>query len=437
MHRSFPRRALRTLLVAATAALIVATTAAAQRTSARAEPPADATVATPAAEPTERSAAGDETQKQPEILEDVVDQALRVAGLPAAGNTPVHLGIALGLVLLAFLVRRTIVRWVFGLLNRFARHTRSTIDDCLLPPLERSLRTLIVLVGVAAALSVLKMPPAAERVLRWGYVVAFSLVVLVFFLRVAGALMDQVAERARQRQLHMAALLPFIKRVVLAVILVFGVLMIAQALGANVRAFLAGLGIGGLAVALAAQDTLANIFGSLVIAIDQPFRVGEFIQIGPNAGAVEDVGLRSTKLRTAQRNLIVIPNKNVAAEPIVNLTRFLQRRVEQTLHLALDAAPEQMEALVEDVRRIVLAEEEVDRNSVIVQFTDFGTSSLDVWLAYNTIDPDFVKHLKLKQRINLAIMRAVARRGMRLAVPAQRLQLSGSVQTESHAPGKT
>src|SRR5690606_33114511 len=158
------------------------------------------------------------------------------------------------------------------------------------------------------------------------------------------------------------------------IIFVFGVLMIAQSLGANVRAFLAGLGIGGLAVALAAQATPANIFGSIIIAIDQPFRLGEFVQIGSNAGAVEDIGLRSTRLRTAQKNLSTTPNKTVAADPIVNLTRFVQRRVDQTFAIQHGADPEQIEGLVEDIRRIVLAEEEVDKASVIVQFTEITTN---------------------------------------------------------------
>lgn len=379
-----------------------------------------------AVEPIEAVAAPTETAAPPEVLEDLVDQALRLADLPAAGNTPTHLAVALGILVVTFALRRIVVRGLFRLLVRLTRRTRSTLDDTILPQLERSLRALVVVFGVTGALTVLKLPPAAEHLLRWGYVIAFSLVVFVFFLRVASALLDQAQLRARQKQLNVASFMPWIKRVVLALIFVFGVLMIAQSLGANVRAFLAGLGIGGLAVALAAQDTLANIFGSVVIAIDQPFRLGEFVQIGPNSGLVEDVGLRSTRLRTAQRNLIVIPNKTVAAEPIVNLSRFIQRRVEQTFRLNHDATPEQMEGLVEDIRALVMAEAEVDHPTVIVQFTDFGPSSLDIWLAYNTRDPDFVRHLKLKQRLNLAIMRAVTARGMRFALPSQRVHLAGT-----------
>ncbi len=407
-------------------------------TEASADQAAATTAETAAAEsePTEEAVAKGEVRAQPEVLEDIVDQALRVAELPASGNTPTHFTVAAGFLLLALIFRFLLVKWIFRGLKRVVDRTPFEFDNYLLPPLEATARTLILLMGVVGALMVLKLPPAVESALEVGYVIAFSLVALVFFLRLADAILDDLQRKARKRQLNVVAFMPWIKRVVLALILVIGVLMIAQSLGANVRAFLAGLGIGGLAVALAAQDTLANIFGSVVIALDQPFRLGEFVQIGANAGAVEDIGLRSTRLRTAQKNLITIPNKTVAAEPIINLTRFLQRRVEQNIGLTYASTPEQMEAIVEDIRAIILAEPEVDKSSVMVQFNDFKDSSLNVWLVYATTGPDFLKHLKLRQRINLAIMRAVATRGLQFAFPSQSLYVESWPNGGVEAPSR-
>lgn len=376
---------------------------------------------TDAEQPIAETAASGEATEEPEIIEDIVDQALRAADLPAAGNTPTHFAIAAGFVVLALILRVLVVKWIFRLLTRLANRTSWDFDNYVIPAIEGSVKTLILLMGVVGALKVLKLPPAAERALEIGYTIVFSLVALVFFLRLASALLDHLQAKARARQLNVVAFMPWIKRIVLALIFVFGVLMIAQSLGANVRAFLAGLGIGGLAVALAAQDTLANIFGSIIIAIDQPFRLGEFVQIGSNSGSVEDIGLRSTRLRTAQKNLITIPNKTVAAEPIVNLTRFVQRRVEQTVGLTYDATPEQLEGLVEDIRGILQGEEEVDTPSIMVAFTELAASSLNVWVVYNSRDPDFQKLLRLRQRINVSIMRAVAARGLKFAFPSQSL----------------
>ena len=98
-----------------------------------------------------------------------------------------------------------------------------------------------------------------------------------------------------------------------------------------------------MAFALSAPDTIANLFGSVVVAIDQPFKIGEFVQVGSHMGTVEDIGLRSTRLRTPQRTLIVIPNKTVAADAINNFSRMPQRRVDQTIGLTYSTTPEQME----------------------------------------------------------------------------------------------
>ncbi len=365
-----------------------------------------------------------EVLRDPEMVEELVDRALRLAHQPAAGNTPAHFAIAAAFVLFALLVRSVGVRFVFGLFQRLANRTASELDNRVLRAVEGSVKALVIVVGLVCALMVLKLPPAADRALRWGYLLAVAVVVLLFFYRLVGALLDHAETRARERHLNVVPFLPWIKRVVLTVVFVFGVLLIAQSLGADVRAFLAGLGIGGLAVALAAQDTLANVFGSIVVTVDQPFRMGEFVKIGAHSGAVEEIGLRSTRLRTAQKNIVTIPNKTVAAEAIENLTRIAQRRVEQTIGLTYDATPAQMTGLVEDIRAIILAEEEVDKPSVTAQFTNFGASSLDIWFVYNTRDPDFARHLKLKQRINIAIMEAVAARGMSFAFPTQTLHVA-------------
>src|SRR5690606_29059611 len=100
----------------------------------------------------------------------------------------------------------------------------------------------------------------------------------------------------------------------------------------------------------AAQDTLANIFGAIVVAVDQPFRLGEVVKIQGNVGAVEDVGLRSTRIRLVDGPLMVIPNKIVAGETITNLSRFVRRRFEQVIGLSYDTPPDQMETLVEEIR---------------------------------------------------------------------------------------
>ena len=206
--------------------------------------------------------------------------------------------------------------------------------------------------------------------------------------------------------------------------MVFGVLLIAQSLGADVKAFLAGLGIGGLAFALAAQDTIANVFGSIVVAIDQPFKIGEFVQIGSLKGTVEDIGLRSTKLRTPERTLIIIPNKSVASDPVTNYSRMPQRRVDLTIGLTYETKPEQMEAILGDIRDILKQDPGVHQEFSAVNFLNYGASSLDIQIIYFATEPAILKAFELREAINLKIMRAVLVRGLSFAFPTQTVHVA-------------
>lgn len=281
--------------------------------------------------------------------------------------------------------------------------------------------------GIFAALKVLKLSETADRSIGYGSTVAFSLVIFWGILRAFDAIIDHAAEIARERHLSIAAFMPWIKKSLIAVLVVVGTLMIVQSLGYNVSTILQGLGIGGLAFALAAQDTIANLFGSLVVAIDQPFKIGETVKIGSHTGTVEDIGLRSTKIRLVDKSLLVMPNKMVSSEAVVNLSRFTQRRFEQVIGLTYDTTPDQMELIVDDVRQLILGEPTVEAASVMVFFRDFSASSLDLSVVYAAKGADFQEGLGLKQRVNLAIMRAVAARGLSFAFPTSVMHLDGPV----------
>ena len=365
--------------------------------------------------------------RTPDLLEHVVDEVLGIFNVRSSGNTATHYAIFALILVGAILLRRFVTTIIFNRLKRLAAKTETTLDDKLFPALEGPVATFVMVTGIFASVKVLKLSETADRTIGYGSTVAFSLVVFWGLLRAFGAVLDHMHEVAREKQMGVAAFMPWIKKTLVAIFVVIGVLITVQSLGFNVSTILSGLGIGGLAFALAAQDTIANLFGSIVVAIDQPFKVGETVRIGENTGAVEDIGLRSTKIRLIDRSLVIIPNKLVSSEAIINLSRFTQRRVEQVIGLTYDTTPDQMTAIVEDVRGIILAEAVVDAESVMVFFRDFSASSLDLWIVYATKGPDLQEGLGLKQRVNLAIMRAVAARGLSFAFPTQTLHLDGPV----------
>jgi MscS family membrane protein len=371
--------------------------------------------------------AGSSSGRAPDLLEHLVDSLLERIGLESSGNTMAHWGIFVGLLIASWFLRNVVTTGIFKILQHFASKTETTLDDKLFPALESPTKGLIVVLGSFAAFKVLKLSPTLDGLLLDLFRIAFPAVIFWGIIKAISAIVDHLGEVAREKDMGIAAFLPLIKRTVIIVFILLAALTIIQSFGYDVKTFLAGLGIGGLAFALAAQDTLTNLFGSFVIAIDRPFHVGDSVQIGAHVGTVEDIGMRSTRLRTPSRTLIAIPNKTVASDAITNFTRMPQRRVDQTISLNYDTKPEQMEGILADLRALLKSDPEVHQQTVIVNFTSYAASSLDIQIAYFASNPDWTKHLELRERINLKIMRAVAARGLAFAFPTQTIQLEGPV----------
>jgi MscS family membrane protein len=310
---------------------------------------------------------------------------------------------ALIILLLAYIAGRFVTGIVF---SRLRRLSSGASNQMLVPALEPPTATLVVLCGIIMALYVVPLWDTVPGLVRLGEQGALTAVILWGVASAGGAAIDHFGVGARARSLHIAAFIPLIKRTVGAFFLVFSILVVLESLGFEVKTFLAGLGIGGLAFALAAQDTIANLFGSFVVVMDQPFYVGEYIRVLGHEGTVEEIGLRSTRLRTAQRTQIVIPNKTVAAEVITNFTRMPQRRVDETLGLRYDNALESVQLFIADIRALLRADPGVHQGQIVVSLADFSDNSMRVQILYFTSDPDWESYMAVRDRVNLAILRA-------------------------------
>jgi MscS family membrane protein len=369
---------------------------------------------------------GNQIAPTPQFLEHVVDVILELCDVKGSGNTWQRYAISAGLLLGFYLLRRVVTNVIFAFLRRLAANTKSTLDDRMLPALEVPVATFIALFGVFAALKVLKLSVQTDSMVSAGSTVAFSLCFFWLLVRAVSALLDHYQEVAMAKQAGVAAFIPWIKKGAVSLLVVLGVLITLENLQYDVKALLAGLGIGGLAFALAAQDTIANLFGAVVVAVDQPFKLGETVRIGSFLGAVEDIGLRSTRLRSIDKSLIVIPNKTVASETVTNLSRFTNRRNDQVIGLTYDTPADQMESVVEEFKAIIKAEDHIDPESIMVFFRDYSASSLDIWIVYVAKSGDFQHFMRVKQRINLNIMKAVQARGLSFAFPTQTLEFGES-----------
>ncbi|MCB0407236.1 MAG: mechanosensitive ion channel family protein [Bdellovibrionales bacterium] len=218
-------------------------------------------------------------------------------------------------------------------------------------------------------------------------------------------------------------LVPMVSKSLRVFVLVFGVLLIIQNLGFNVMSLLAGLGLGGLALALAAKDTAANLFGSITILLDRPFRIGDWIKNSEVEGTVERIGFRSTRIRTFYNSLISIPNSTLATTNIDNMGLREYRRVRTTLGITYDTPPEKVEAFVEGVKNIILANPKTRKDYFHVVFNDFGSSSLNIMVYFFLKVPDWTEELVERQNIFIEFLRLAQALKVDFAFPTTTLHM--------------
>jgi MscS family membrane protein len=330
--------------------------------------------------------------------------------------------------LVSFVLRKAVLVFVFSALRKITTRTRWRYDDKFVASMESPVSAFVLVIGIFLALTTLTLPALVDLFVLRAFQAATMTVLFWALLRFVDLLADVMADAARERDMAVYHFIPLLKKAVRVFLVMIAAVLVIQNLGYSVGSLLTGLGIGGLAVALAAQESLGNFFGSVSIAADRPFKVGDWIQVGDKIdGDVEEVGLRSTKVRTWAKSQLSIPNKVLANEIIENWSRMPKRRVKQVVGVTYETSAEDMDGLVQDIRRLLREDEGVHQEFILVNFTDFGASSLDVLVYYFTTSTKWLEHMDVRQRINLKIMRAVKARGLSIAFPTRTLYFEGDI----------
>lgn len=309
-------------------------------------------------------------------------------------------------------------------LSYFAEFLKQPIEV----PLAWILATLLFMEGVRAVAVV----PGLERYLL-GFSQIMMAIQIVRFLYLAvdafGHMFSTMA--ARTENTLDDQLVPFAAKSMKVVVIVLGVLVTLQNFGLNVMGLLAGLGLGGLALALAAQDTAANLFGSITILFDAPFKIGDFVKLSDVEGTVEEIGFRSTRVRTVTNSLVVIPNSVVAKEKVDNLSARPRRRVRQILGLEYDTTPEKIQQF-SDAVRYHLSQEPKIAPDTIVAFNNFNASSLDILLQFHLLEViDYADETSRTQKVLCEIIQIAKDVGVEFAFPTQTVYMKP---TETTAP---
>ena len=325
--------------------------------------------------------------------------------------------------LISYLIARLLARGFSRLINRFLhKEDAASLHEEIMEAIRKPLIRLFFLGGALLSLQDLARTISsgtAWLLFKLGGTAATLLTVWLVF-RLLGVASGRIADRTagdRSMNLLLAGLLSKIAK---TVILLLAFFFIGQNIfGINISALLAGAGVAGLAVALAAQDTLANFFGSIMILIDKPFTVGEFVRFGAVTGTVENVGFRSTRIRAVDGNLFQVPNRQITDSTLENISRRPDIRYVFEIGLVYQTSPEQMETAIRLLREIITAHPgiDADKRPPLINFTDFKDWSLNITVVcwFNT--REFARAQSWKSELNLTVLRRFNEAGLSFAYP--------------------
>ncbi|MCB9358277.1 MAG: mechanosensitive ion channel family protein [Calditrichaeota bacterium] len=323
-------------------------------------------------------------------------------------------------------VLKKIAMFILKRLMKLAERTDSDFDDIIIAAVRRPIGWLCFLLGLWVALTVLPLPTEPVDIDRFFFSFMKSATVFVGFwlvVRLISGFIRSAEEKTRETNPQLAGILPLGRKTIVVTMWILAVLVALQNIGYSVASLLAGIGIGGAALAFAAKDTLANFFGSLVIFVDKPFAIGEWVKVGNIEGTVEDVSLRVTRVRTFERSLITVPNQDLTTKPIENFSRRERRRIKFTIGVTYDTSIDKIEAGIEHVRKIIAEHPGLETEEQYVYFTQFADFSLNILVQCYTLETDYRKYLEIQHALLIAIKRQFESLGIEFAFPTQSLHI--------------
>ncbi len=326
------------------------------------------------------------------------------------------ISIAIFLFFLAF--SGMLVKLIFWLLKKTGLHTDDEAN--LFNAFETPLRILLVFLGVYLALRYSQLPARYDAIM-----IRFLRSLLVLSLawglcRLAGSQRFLSGEMIQKLNIS-SILIPFLSKVSRFIIIALAIVLIAHEWGYDVNGFIAGLGLGGLAFALAAKDALANVFGGIIIVMEKPFVINDWVQTPSVEGIVEEISFRSTRFRTFEQALVTVPNSTLANEPITNCSRMDKRKLSFYISLSYNSSREQMEKVVSRIDQLLHDHDGIDPDDILVRFEKFSESSLDILVNCFTKTTAFSKYVAVREELNLKIMQIVEEEGVSMAFPTRSL----------------
>ncbi len=334
------------------------------------------------------------------------------------GNSVKDWAIALGIILVAFFLLYIIKNILLARLKKWASKTETNIDDFIISGIQSSVIPLSYVLIVYAAIQYLEIPAkvlSKISILIWVVVLFFVLRILTAGIKyfIFGVLRKKEVSKARQKQANGLILILNI------FIWVIGFIFFLGNLGYNVTTLIAGLGIGGVAIALAAQAILADLFSYFVIFFDKPFEIGDYVTVDDQAGTVEYIGLKTTRIRTLTGDQLICSNKDMTDSRVHNFGSLSKRRILFKIGLVSQLSTNQLKRVPDIIKNII--DKQADIQFDRAHFIGFGKSSFDFEIVYYVTTPDFTVYMNRQQSIWLEMLDVFEKENISLAHPTQTL----------------
>ncbi len=333
------------------------------------------------------------------------------------GNTVAEWAFSLLLILGAVLAGK-LLYWFFGtIVKKLTARTKTRLDDIIIDMIEEPIVFALTLVGIWLAVKNLTLP---EALLTWIWRV-FKVVIIMNIAWLVTRLLDSLYKEylvplaSKSKTDLDDQLLPIVSKGTKIIIWIMAIIIALNNAGYDVTALIAGLGIGGLALAMAAKDTVANIFGGVTIFTDQPFKVGDRVKVAGYDGTIKEIGIRSTRLQTLEGRVVTIPNSTFSDSPVENVTWEPSRKVVLNLGLTYDTKPKEMEKAMKILQDIARKNKHVNED-VLISFNAFGDSAMNILFIYYIKKGEDI--LKTQTEMNLEILKQFNRSGLDFAFPS-------------------
>lgn len=347
------------------------------------------------------------------------------------GNTIENWGISILIILGAIIIVKLLSLLGKKVIKPFVTGTDNHLDDVIFYSLEAPVKFAIILLGIWIAIHRLVYPDSFVKVVDNAYSILIVLDITWFFGRLFSSLLQVYWGKQSNGQAN--KMMPIIKRTILVIVWLIGIVMTLSNVGVNISALLGTLGIGGIAFALAAQDTVKNVFGAFTILTDKPFSIGDTIRVDSYEGTVVDVGVRSTKIMNYDKRIITFPNYKITDTSIVNISSEPMRRVVLNLGLTYDTTSEKMKEALELLKSIPKRVENVSSNpsDIVAVFTEYSDSALVIMYIYFIEKQGDI--LGVTSNMNMEILAAFNKAGLNLAFPTRTvyIQKDESLKQES------